>query len=502
MNNVFTKLASCFSTTKQGKSPDDYEKAIKKAVASAKKEVKKADKAIRVTERKYYKLLTVALRIKEQMRSLHYSDDRIEDIERLILRLQAIKYLDNREELSDINNELIKLEDDNIRHSIKSLYIKTIIPGVYNRYKDEPIEDKVLFLQPRGGLNPSCRYLYNKLKKEKSSKLKLFELHRNHVTLTEEYINLVEFIKQMATVRAVVLHEFNEYFGYITIRPETKMIQLWHGCGIIKGLGMSTVDYEGAEFKTAAEYEEYPEFDQYDLVTIPSEAERWIFQDFMGKKEFAPEIKAIGVSRTDEFFDDSFIDNCKGKLHELIPASENKKVILYAPTFRGLDPDRYAPNELNIAMFSKALSDNYVLIIKHHQTAKVIPPIPEQYRDSFAFDMSRSKEMNINELLACADICITDYSSVVFEYSLFERPVILFMFDKDRYRDSRGMYYSYEELAQCGTICETNEEVINCIAEIDKSGFDQSKIKAFKNKYMNACDGHSTDRIIDFIYDD
>ena len=106
--------------------------------------------------------------------------------------------------------------------------------------------------------------------------------------------------------------------------------------------------------------------------------------------------------------------------------------------------------------------------------------------------------MNINELMTVADLMISDYSSVVFEYSIFERPIIFYMYDIDEYSDVRGMYYSYEELAEGGEICMSDDEMVEYIADVD-ARFDREKARAFREKYMSACDGHALERIMEFV---
>ncbi len=475
---------------------DDFAARVRRATENADR--KESEKILKMNKR-YYSLSRSVQLMTEHMRAAGEDEERIARVHEIRDRILYSVRPEDEEALELLRVELTDLESDSYKKYIKELYIKKIIPDVYRKFADRPVEDKILFLQPRRTLNPSCRYMYRTLIGMEKSEVRLCELYHGRVPLTEEYNNCVEFIKEMATARAVVTHEFNEYFGYLDIREETKLIQLWHGCGIIKGLGMSTAGMEGAEFKSLEDYKEYPEFDGYDLVTIPSEAERPIFEEFMGRPHNSPEIKAIGVSRTDEFFSDKYREKCYRKLYERIPAAKGKKVILYAPTFRGLEPDRYAPGELDIRAFAEKLSDRYILIIKHHQTAKVLPEIPDEYKGTFAFDMTHGSGMDINELMTVSDICITDYSSLVFEFSLFERPVAFFMFDKDEYRDQRGMYYTYEELSECGPIFETNEDVIDYIDDIENR-FDKEKVTSFRDRYMNACDGHATERIIDFIY--
>lgn len=378
---------------------------------------------------------------------------------------------------------------------LKRICIKVLIPAVYETYKKDPIENKALFMQPRSGLNQSFKYIYRKIEREHLYDVELCELHRGEVTNFEYYCNAIEFAIKMATAKVVFVHESNNLMGYLHIRPETKVIQLWHGCGILKKIGLSTIGKKN--FKSRSAYQEFPEYNNYSCVTIASPELSWVYEEFMGIDKESGIIQPIGVSRTDEFFDQGYIDKCYRKLYKIIPQAKNKKVILYAPTYRGLDPNRLAPDKLDVKLFAEKLQDEYILIIKHHQTAKEIPEIPEEYRDKFAFDMTRGKGMDINELMTVADICISDYSSLVFEYSLFERPLIFFVYDLEEYIDSRGLYYDFDEITP-GPLCRTNEEMVDYIEHIDER-FDKQEVIDFKNKFMCSCDGHSTERILELI---
>ncbi|MDD7388160.1 MAG: CDP-glycerol glycerophosphotransferase family protein [Lachnospiraceae bacterium] len=385
--------------------------------------------------------------------------------------------------------------EKNYNTILKRICIKNLIPAVYTMYRDLPVENKYLFMQPRSGLNQSCRFIYKKIEKNYDCILKLHELKRGTVSTVEYYANALLFVKDLATAKAVFVHESNDLLGYVYIRPETKVIQLWHGCGVLKKLGYSTVGKKG--FKSGASREEFPEYNKYSIVTISSPADIWIFEEFMGLEKKSGIIQPIGISRTDEFFDQNYIENCYKKLYKAIPEAKNKKLILYAPTYRGVDPNRVTPNELDIEKFAEALGDDYLLIFKHHQTAKNLPVIPEKYRDKFAYDMTRGRGMDINELMVVSDICITDYSSVAFEFSLFERPLLFYVFDLEEYMDDRGLYYDFNEITP-GPLCRTNEEMIDYIRHIDER-FDKQEIIDFKNKFMSSCDGHATERILDYV---
>jgi len=112
--------------------------------------------------------------------------------------------------------------------------------------------------------------------------------------------------------------------------------------------------------------------------------------------------------------------------------------------------------------------------------------------------MDITKDLDIEQLLCVSDICISDYSSLIFEYSLFERPMIFYAYDLDNYFDWRGFYYNYDELTP-GPIVTSTEEIIDYIQNLD-TRFDKAEVHAFREKFMSACDGHATDRIVELVH--
>ena len=215
----------------------------------------------------------------------------------------------------------------------------------------------------------------------------------------------------------------------------------------------------------------------------------------MNLKDTKTQVVATGVSRTDVFYDQHFIEQSKAAVYSVCPAAENKKIILYAPTFRGRVAKAESPDCLDIPAMKRALGDEYVLLIKHHPFVKQPPVVPEDCTD-FAMDVTKSLE--IDQLLCASDVCVSDYSSLIFEYSLFERPMIFFAYDLDDYFDWRGFYYNYDELTP-GPVVKETEEIIDYIRHLD-ARFDQAQVHAFKEKFMSSCDGHATDRIMALVY--
>ena len=109
-------------------------------------------------------------------------------------------------------------------------------------------------------------------------------------------------------------------------------------------------------------------------------------------------------------------------------------------------------------------------------------------------------KMDIASLLMVSDICISDYSSLVFEYSLMERPMIFLAYDLEEYYDDRGFYYPYEEMMP-GPIVKTTEEVIERLQHLE-DWFDRKLVCRFRDKFMSACDGHATERLLEVLESD
>ena len=136
--------------------------------------------------------------------------------------------------------------------------------------------------------------------------------------------------------------------------------------------------------------------------------------------------------------------------------------------------------------------DEYVFLFKMHPFLIDVPEIPEEYRDRIR---DFSSFPNINDLLRVTDLLITDYSSVIYEYSLFRRPMLFFAFDKDEYSTIRGFQSDYDTFAP-GKICTTFDEME---AAIRTGDFEQEKVEKFVAENFDHVDTHSTDRFIDWL---
>lgn len=136
------------------------------------------------------------------------------------------------------------------------------------------------------------------------------------------------------------------------------------------------------------------------------------------------------------------------------------------------------------------LGENDVFIIKMHPFIQNKINIKEEYANKIV-DLTNYKD--INELLLITDLLITDYSSVIFEYSFMEKPIIFYVPDLEEYNNGRSFFYDYDEYMY-GITAKTEEELIT---SINNATVNKEKLVKFKHKFLNKCDGNSTKRFVE-----
>ena len=376
-----------------------------------------------------------------------------------------------------------------LRRIRKHYRYKVYFPKVYSSYCTESVqENKVLFLEMRfTKLSNSFELIYKALEESGEYDLKCSYVQFNFIRGREFTQRVNEMLKELATAKYVFVDDASLILSSIPLRKETVAINLWHACGAFKKFGRSTAELKFGS--SAATLDKYPNYGNLTHVTVSSPEVIWAYEEAMHLPKGI--VKATGVSRTDQFYDKKFVESRKQKLYEIMPKAKDKKVILYAPTFRGHVATASSPDRIDFERFCRELGNEYVIVCKHHPFVKNPPIIPEELQH-FARDLT--KYLSIEDLLCCADICISDYSSLVFEYSLFEKPMIFYAYDYDNYCDWRGFYYDYSEFTP-GPVVQTEDELLNSIKNIDTQ-FDKQKVIDFKEKFMGSCDGHATERII------
>ncbi len=276
-------------------------------------------------------------------------------------------------------------------------------------------------------------------------------------------------------------------------RRGTKLIQIWHGCGAFKKWGYST--RSGSWGLKDEFFEKYNVHKTYSLITTSAKFVNDKYAEAFGSD--IEKIKALGVPRTDIFFDDSFLKSQKDKLYKRYPELRNKKIVLWAPTYRGNDL-KFSENPIAIdfSFLKNALGDGYSVLCKFHPHLAKKIKAEDIGEDMKGFVYNISDEFSISSALCFADILISDYSSLIFEYSLLEKPMIFYAYDLDVYNNDRSFYYDYESFVP-GVIVKNTSDLANAVLTAEKD-FDKDNTISFRNKFMSACDGKSTQRIFEY----
>lgn len=372
--------------------------------------------------------------------------------------------------------------------------LKVLYPRIYKKYSRLPVDEKkVVFVEIRlPNLTNSYKVLYDELYQNYDFDIHCHFLRNTYVNRTQYRRRCKAFIKDIATAKYVFMDEATNIMGNFEMREETVVTQLWHGCGAFKKFGYSTADaIFGA---TREEMDKYPFNRNYTNVTVSSPEVIWAYEEAMNYTRESGVVKALGSSRTDVFYDEDFIKASYDALYEIMPEAKGKKVILYAPTFRGRVAKATSPKVLNMELLKYVLGDEYVVVTKHHPLVRKRPGIPEHCQD-FARDLT--DDLSIEELLCVSDICVSDYSSLVFEYSLFEKPMIFLAHDLETFFDWRGFYYDYHELAP-GPVVKNTTELLDYVTKLEEK-FDKKRVQDFRQKFMSSCDGHATEKIINAV---
>ena len=171
---------------------------------------------------------------------------------------------------------------------------------------------------------------------------------------------------------------------------------------------------------------------------------------------------------------------------------ENKKVILYAPTYRD-DELNDATLAIDLDKMYERFKYDYVLFLRLH------PAVNGEFENKYpGFIYNVSSYSSINDLLLGTDILITDYSSIPFEFSLLHKPMIFYAYDLEEYSKKRGIWPNYTDEVP-GPVVQTTRELIEVI---DKMEFNLEEVRNFAKTWNKYSNGNSTKNLIHALYED
>lgn len=212
----------------------------------------------------------------------------------------------------------------------------------------------------------------------------------------------------------------------------------------------------------------------YVIAAGDNNIEMWTECTYLPAKRILP----LGMPRTD-----TFIDKTKGDGHTILAT---KRAYLYAPTFR--EPDEPSNFQINLDWLDNHLTNDEIFVVKAHMRGQNM--LKKQYQHIIEISSSEPS----NPYLYDCDIIITDYSSIIFDGYLLNKPAILFE-KQTGYVAYRGMYmqYPYEYSSKYAT---NEKELLDLLRSTNT--LTQVELDVI-NKVANKCDGHSCERISKLI---
>lgn len=355
-----------------------------------------------------------------------------------------------------------------------------------------PSRDKITFLCDFGD---NAHYTIRALNDKGYSKVVVLTTTKcredfSQLTLIEqlpfEVKNSVKYIKgiyHLATSKTVLV---DNYFPILSVLPaKVECIQLWHAAGAIKKFALSD---PSISYRTATAVQRFRQvYSRMDKIVVGSEQMSKIFRLAFHKAPNA--FLRTGIPRTDFYFDEPLIAATKLQITAQYPIIAQKKVVLYAPTFRDLElQNQQIP--INFQRIITELGEDYVLLIKLHpavaQTLKNI-----EHERILILDNSHA----IDALLTVTDYLISDYSSIPFEFAFFEKPQIFYPYDIEQYRMSRGFWSDYKELVP-GPVVESDDELIHAILHVE---FDSRLLEDYSKQWNTFSKGHSSQTLAKYL---
>lgn len=272
-------------------------------------------------------------------------------------------------------------------------------------------------------------------------------------------------------------------------------IQTWHGTPLKKlALDMDSVAMAGGNDIVRYKREFTRDSSMWDYLISQNPFSTAIFKRCF---DFHKTMLETGYPRNDMLINDNRPDAID-KLKKSWGLPGDKKIILYAPTWRddefnGEGKYQFRP-KLDFDMLKDALGNDFVMIVKYHYLISDAVDWSPYKGFVYQFDAS----CDISGMYLVSDMLITDYSSVMFDYSVLKRPMLFYCYDLEKYKNElRGFYFDFQKEAP-GPVSETTEALVYDIQHYNFGDY-QEKYRAFNEKFNPWDDGNASKKVVDLI---
>jgi CDP-glycerol glycerophosphotransferase len=363
---------------------------------------------------------------------------------------------------------------------------------IYAAGRTRPLRDAVLYISYNGKqYSDSPRAVHEELLRRGTDLEHLWLVRDGQVELppTAGKVRFwgTEWYEALARCRYIVTNAHLPH--WLERRPGQVVLQTWHGT-MLKKIGL---DIEAPRFDPEYHDRLRQESRNWSLLVSANRFSTPILERAMG---YTGEILETGYPRNDYLYAPDR-DRRAAEIRKRLGIPAGRKVVLYAPTWRDDLAHRRGQFKfslrIDVADARRRLGADHVLLIRRH--SNVVDQVPGA-GDGFVFDVSEYPD--IADLYLAADVLVTDYSSVMFDYAHLGRPMLFFTYDLEHYRDTlRGFYFDFERDAP-GPLIRTSRELVTALRDIDTVAEEyRDRFDRFQRLFCDLDDGHATARVVD-----
>lgn len=385
--------------------------------------------------------------------------------------------------------------------TICKLGVKQLIKGsvglLYKVLTNFPLQQKAVFVSTRSNAqSENLQPLIDELQQRSTALTIVVHNAKMATNITQIMTTPLFFMKilyHLATARYFIIDDYCLPVYLVKKRPGVEVIQVWHAAGALKKFGNSISVKADSRLKQV-ENELIRAHSNYDKAIVSSPAAKQAFAEAFQMP--LDNIIALGTPKTDVLVTQDFIDESRLKREALFPSqNEETKIIVYAPTFREInrkrEPFQFAFQDI-AALYQVLEQKNLVFVMQLHPYNHTQWQIPSQYNDRIILN----KVLSTAELLVVSDALLTDYSSVLFDYSLLNKPMAFFMPDIAVYQQERGFYGDI--LAELpGAVLESETAVYEWLLTFETQL--DSKTVTFQHKWFADSIGKASANITNYM---
>lgn len=342
------------------------------------------------------------------------------------------------------------------------------VPLNYKLLKDElnnnSIESVVICKKVPTGLNSLMR-----------NEKKDINIMSEILKIFSYYFNMYKQMYYIATSKVIITDGYNITVSLLNHKKGTCVIQLWHSLAAIKKFGYQTIGYpDGMNPKVAKMLCMHK---NYDYVISGSKAMNKYFSEAFNID--ISKVLDIGTPMIDYYLNQN--DDVKNKIYKEYPILKKKINLLYAPTFRS-----DGSNNVN-DLIKNIDTKKYNLIVSLHPK-----DIAEKNDKIICIDKNK---YNTFDFIKVADYVITDYSAVSVDSCIFNKRVVLYLYDYEKYKKENGVNIDlFKELPGC-----TFKNIKDMVSMLDDNNYNDKAYQAFRKKYITNLNGGCTKKLIKLI---